>query len=145
MILLIVSLFSTPCNLEGLINITYENTLTTCQYNLLSYENYMKTLWKTRSSDVIWEMILEANNTALVQNARPLAEGIVDVLRNIPRQGSNVVIVPPPCSAGPVHTEPAAVFEIHSLIAFRAELPQSRTTKPHVIACEPISAKQPHP
>ena len=36
--------FSTPCNLEGLINITYENTLTTCQYNLLSYENYMKTL-----------------------------------------------------------------------------------------------------
>ena len=31
-----------------------------------------------------WEMILEANNPALVQNARPLAEGIVHSLRNIP-------------------------------------------------------------
>ena len=41
-------------------------------------------------------MILEANNTALVQNARPLAEGIVHSLRNIPGRGSNVVIFPAP-------------------------------------------------
>lgn len=70
----------------------------------------MKTLWKTRTSDVIWEMILEANNAAHVQNARPLAEGIVAALRNIPRRGSNVVIVPPPYSVSPTHTEPTAVF-----------------------------------
>ena len=44
-------------------------------------------------------MILEANNTAVVQNARPLAEGIVHSLRNIPRRGSNVVIFPAPWSA----------------------------------------------
>ena len=46
-----------------------------------------------------WEMILEANIPALVQNARPLAEGIVHSLRNIPRRGSNVVIFPAPWSA----------------------------------------------
>ena len=63
-----------------------------------------------------------------------------------PAPGSNVVIIPAPWSASPIYTEHAVVYLILSLIAVRAEQPQSRTTKPHVDErfVRPASAKHPH-
>ena len=108
--------------LYGMNNVTQYQYITICRlYEKLSTKFHYNILPMS-----FWEMILEANNPALVQNARPLAEGIVHSLRNIPRRGSNVVIVPALWSASPIHTEHAVVYLILSLIAIRAEQPQSK-------------------
>ena len=65
------------------------NIITQYQYMIISklYEKLSNTFHYNKLPMSFWEMILEANNTTLVQNARPLAEGIIQSLRNIPRRG----------------------------------------------------------